>query len=214
MRPIVVTVGPLAGASAANLVASVTPTSGTPLTLLTNTLDMPRRILLTYGSEGAARTLVITGTGITGQTQSETLAVPSGAAGTVASVLDYATITSALPLGSGWTAAATLGTSTIAGSAWIMLDSWALPEVSLQCTVNGTVNYTVQQTLDDPNSISNPVALSAVTWVNSADTAVVAATATAQSNYAYAPVFTRVLLNSGSGSVVYTVSQAGASDNE
>jgi len=73
------------------------------------TLDSPRRILLTFGVEGSARTLVLTGTNWSGLTITETLAVPSGAGATVASVLDYATLTSALPLGGGWTAAATLG---------------------------------------------------------------------------------------------------------
>lgn len=208
MRPIVVTVGPLAAASANSLVTSVTPTSGTPLTLVTNTLDKPRRILLTYGNEGAARTLVITGTSVTGRVQSETLAVPSGAGGTVASVLDYATITSAVPAGSGWTAAATLGTNGVAASSWVRLDEWAMPQTALQCSVVGTVNYTVQQTLDDPNSPNNPVGITAINWVSHPDTAFVAATTTIQSNYAYAPIWTRVLLNSGTGSVTYTISQA------
>lgn len=216
MRPIVVTVGPLVAASANNIAQSQTPTSGTALTLNGTlvsggvaTLDTPRRVLLTYGNEASARTLVVTGTGRTGQTQSETLAVPSGGGGTVATVLDYKTVTSLMPAGSGWTAAATVGTNGVAGSAWVRLDQWPIPQTTIQCTVSGTVNYTVQQTLDDPNSPTDPVALTAVTWIDSADTAVVGGTATKMSNFAYVPVFARVLLNSGTGSVTATFAQSG-----
>lgn len=216
MRPIIVTVGPLAAASANNIALSQTPTSGTALTLngalVTGgvaVLDTPRRVLLTYGNEGSARTMVVTGTGGTGQVRSETLTVPSGAPGTVATVLNYKTVTSIVPAGGGYTAAVTVGTNGVASSEPIFLDSWPIPATSIQCTVSGTVNYTVQTTLDDPNSPYNPVALTAVTWVNSSDSAVVAATATAQSNLAFIPSYVRVLLNSGTGSVTMTVIQSG-----
>lgn len=216
MRPIVVTVGPLAAASANNIAQSQTPTSGTALTLNGSTvvngvavLDTPRRVLLTFGNEVSARTLVVTGTGRTGQVQSETLAVPSGAGATVATVLDYKTVTSLLPAGGGWTAAVTVGTNGVAASAWVRLDQWPIPQTTIQCTVSGTVNYTVQATLDDPNSPTDPVAISAVTWVDSLDTTVVGATATKLSSFAYVPVFARVLLNSGTGSVVTTFAQSG-----
>lgn len=216
MRPVVVTVGPLAAASANNIAQSQTPTSGTALTLNGSlvvagvaVLDTPRRVLLTFGNEGSARTLVVTGTGRTGQAQSETLAVPSGAGATVATVLDYKTVTSLMPAGGGWTAAVTVGTNGVAATAWVRLDQWPIPQTSIQCTVSGTVNYSVQSTLDDPDSPTDPVAISAVTWVDSADAAVVGATATKQSNFAYVPVFARVLLNSGSGSVRATFAQSG-----
>lgn len=216
MRPVVVTVGPLAAASANAIALSQTPTSGTALTLngalVTGgvaVMDKPRRVLLTYGNEGSARTLVVTGTGRTGQVQSETLAVPSGAGGTVATVLDYATVTSLLPAGGGWTAAVTVGTNGVASTPWVYFDEWPIPATSIQCTVSGTVNYTVQATLDDPNSPTNPVALTAVTWVSSSDTAVVGATATAQSNFGFVPKYARVLLNSGTGSVTATFIQSG-----
>lgn len=216
MRPIVVSVGPLVAASANNIAQSQTPTSGTALTLNGTlvsggvaVLDTPRRVLLTHGNEAGARTLVVTGTGRTGQVQSETLAVPSGGAATVATVLDYKTVTSLLPAGGGWSAAVTVGTNGVAASAWVRLDQWPIPATTIQCTVSGTVNYTVQATLDDPNSPTDPVAISAVTWVDSLDTTVVGATATKLSFFAYVPVFARVLLNSGSGSVTATFAQSG-----
>lgn len=86
----------------------------------------------------------------------------------------------------------------------IPLDQYARPQISLQVNVTGTANFTVQQTLDD---IFDP----AVTpvWVDHPDTALVGATATAQGNYAYVPKATRIVLNSGNGSVKFDVVQAG-----
>lgn len=93
-------------------------------------------------------------------------------------------------------------------SDWVRFDDFAPSNISIQCTVSGTVNYTVQTTLDDPNSATNPVATGSVTWVDSSDSAVVAATATKQSNFLFAPVYARVKLNSGTGSVTATFLQS------
>lgn len=92
-------------------------------------------------------------------------------------------------------------------SDWVRFDEYAPSNISIQCNVTGTVNYTVQSTLDDPNSPTNPVAVANVTWVNSSDSNVVSATATKQSNFLFAPIFARVLLSSGTGSVTTTFVQ-------
>lgn len=210
MRPITVTVGPLAAGSANYYSVSATPTSGTPLTLAhTATPDLPRRVLLTYGSEGGARTLVLVGTNWQGTTITETLAVPSGGAGTVQSVLDYKTLISATPLGGGWTAPATLGTSGVASSPWVRTDDYGFAPVGLAAEVTGTVNYTVQASDDDPNQIAPlPVTLpAAMTWIS--HSVLVAQTASAMDSYSVRPTWVRVLLNSGAGSVALVVSQAG-----
>jgi hypothetical protein len=115
------------------------------------------------------------------------------------------------------TAAVTVGTNGVASTPWMRMDEWAGPEISIQCTVSGTVNYTVQSTMDDPNSPTNPVIPSAVAWVNSPDTNAVAATATIQTSYGgfsavgyLSPIFIRVTLNSGTGTVTTTVAQRGS----
>lgn len=95
------------------------------------------------------------------------------------------------------------------GSTLVRLDDWALPNVSIQVNVTGTVNYTVQSSLDDPNDPTNPVALASMTWISSSDSNAVGATAAIQTNYFFVPRFVRVLLNSGSGSVTMTVLQSG-----
>lgn len=91
-------------------------------------------------------------------------------------------------------------------SAAIPLDYFGRPEFSLQVSVTGTVSYTVQQTLDDPQTVAS----GSIVWVNHPDTNLVAATATKQGNYAYIPAAVRIVLNSGAGSVVFTVIQAGS----
>lgn len=85
-----------------------------------------------------------------------------------------------------------------------VLDYYGRPEVSLQAVVTGTVNYTIEQTLDNP---LEPGAT--VTWFSHPDPNLVSQTVNRQGNYAYIPTAVRVLLNSGSGSVKLTITQAG-----
>lgn len=169
------------------------------------TLDAARRVIFTSGGNDTGITFTIYGTNWSGVPISE---VVTGAnAGAASTVLDYLTITKIVASGATATTL-TVGTNAIAASPWVRLDEWANASTAIQCTVSGTVNYTVQQTLDDPNSPTNPVSASAVTWVNSADTNVVAATTTQQTNYFVCPLFVRVLLNSGTGSVTMTSVQS------
>jgi hypothetical protein len=93
------------------------------------------------------------------------------------------------------------------GSDLVRFDDWAPGPVSLQVNVTGTVNYTVQTSMDDPNSPTNPVALGSMTWLSSTDTNVVSQSASKSSTFAAAPIFARVLLNSGNGSVTATFLQ-------
>jgi hypothetical protein len=102
-----------------------------------------------------------------------------------------------------------MGTNGVASSQWVRFDDYAAnSQVALQCTVSGTVNYTVQQTMDDPGWLYSGIAPYQTTWLDHPDTALVAATTTKQGNYGYAPIFARVTLNSGTGTVVGTFRQA------
>jgi hypothetical protein len=47
-----------------------------------------------------------------------------------------------------------------------------------------------------------------VVWVSSSDTAVVGATANQQSNFMFCPIYARILINSGTGSVAATFLQS------
>jgi len=210
MRPVTVTVGPLATASANNIALSQTPGAAGALTLNGSTvvngvaiLDNARRVLITTAD--TTHIFTITGTTPTGSVVSESFLV---AAGATASQLDYKTVTSVTINGAA-TGAVTVGTNGVASTPWVRFDEWASPQVTIQCDVSGTVNYTIQQTLDDPNSPTNPVAPNAVIWLPTSDATGVGATTTIQSNYAYAPTFARVLLNSGTGTVTATFIQLG-----
>jgi len=90
----------------------------------------------------------------------------------------------------------------------VRFDDFAPSNISIQCNVSGTVNYTIESSLDDPNDPFNPVAEASMTWVETSDTAGVAATTSIQSNFLFAPKFARIKLNSGSGSVTATFLQS------
>jgi len=169
------------------------------------TLDKPRRVLITSAGNDSAMTFTIIGTDRSGLAQSEVLAGANTS--TAQSLLDYATVTSIRP-SAATASTVTVGTSGVASSRWVAFDSFAFAPVSLQVSVSGTVNYTVQQTLDDPNDPA--IGPTGVQWVNSPDATLVAATANMQSNYGYAPRFARVVLNSGTGTVRFEAIQLAA----
>lgn len=175
---------------------------GTPVA----TLDTPRRVLFTAVGNESAKTFTITGTNGANNPIVDVVTGPNATTGY--SNLDFKTVTS-IVISAAAANAVTVGTNTVASSDWIRMDEYALPQVAGQCTATGTVNYTVQQTVQNPNNPTNPVAPYQLTWSNSTDTAAVGATGSIQTNYAYAPNYVRVTLNSGSGSVSSVFTQFG-----
>jgi hypothetical protein len=170
-------------------------------------LDTARRVLITTTGDESSRTFKITGTDPNGTAISEIVQGPN--ATTAQSALDYKTVTSIVLSGAA-AAALTVGTSGVASSRWFRLDGWAPAPVGLQCTVTGTVNYTVQQTFQDPNDPTNPVLPYLVNWQSSLDPAVVDATTTQVSYMPNAPTWVKVTLNSGTGSVSASFTQNGS----
>ena len=213
MQPITVAAGPLATASNNAICLSQTPAAAGALTLNgalvvsgVAVMDSPRRVLITAASSNeSAKTFTITGIGVNGSTVSEAVTGPSS--GTAQSVLDYKTVTS-ITISAAAAGAITVGTSGVGGSKWVVFDAFAPSMISIQCNVTGTIDYTLQTTLNDPYDPITPVAPASVVWVNSSDTAVVGATATKQSNFMFAPVYARILINSGAGSVAATFLQS------
>lgn len=213
MIPQVVTVGPIAAANAALLAASQTPTSGTNLTLTGSQPDVARRVLATYGNEASPRTLLITGTNQTGNKIQETLAIPSGAGGTIATKQDFASVTSALPGGGGWSAAMTLGTNGVASSPWKSIDHLFGPtNMSFAAVVSGTVNYSVELTYDEyeaANGMGPPGGNVPPVVTSFTHATLVNQTANASGTLDDPARAWRVVLNSGTGSVVVTGIQSG-----
>ena len=177
------------------------------------TLDTGRRVLFTSAGDDSAISFTVTGTNIDGSTISETLAGVN--ASTAYTVLDYKTVTS-ITTSAAIASTLTVGTNGVASSPWVYFDAYSsMAQVAIQLTASGTVNYTLQQTLDNPNRTTNTtqpntyqVTPAGVTWVSSSDSNAVGATGTIQTNYGAAPVFARILLNSGSGTVTGTFTQA------
>lgn len=91
-------------------------------------------------------------------------------------------------------------------TAMVRLDEWAPPLTSIQVNVAGTVNYTIQTSLDDPNSATSPVPVANMTWFN---TGLVGNTSSLQTTLTAPAIFVRTLLVSGNGTVATTVLQSG-----
>lgn len=212
MRPITVTVGPLTAADANGICETQSGVTTLALdgALVVNgvaVLDAARRVAITSDSVDNDKYFTVVGTSASGNIQTEVLLGPDTA--TVYTNLDFKTVTS-ITASAAVTGNITVGTNDIASSPWVMFDPYAFPQISLQCDVTGTVNYTVQQTLDDPNSTTNPTTAYNVVWFDNPDANLVAETVSRQGSYAIAPLYARVTLNSGSGSVKSTFIQLGS----
>lgn len=101
------------------------------------------------------------------------------------------------------TAGPTAGPSTM-----IRLDEWADAPVGVQVSLQGAANFTVQHSFDDPNDLINPVAVGSMFW----DTGLVPAgaiggTAGLTFSMATAPIWMRLLFNSGTGVAKMVVTQ-------
>ena len=219
MRPRSFKVGPLVAAVANNIATSQTPTSSVTLNgaLVSGgvaILDTYRRVRITTGGDESGKTATIVGQTFGNLQTTDVLALPASAT-TVDSAIDFNKVYS-ITLSAAAANALTVGTSPIAGSPWFNCDTYGIPNVSVQVAVSGTVNYTVQQTLDDPNNTTSgaPIILPyQVNWVNSSDTNVVTATATKQTNYLFVPAYSRCVLNSSTNPGFIVVSYIQAGDN-
>ena len=211
MQAIQVTAGSLSAADDNGIHLTSTPTAGAVSldgALVTGGvayLGSPRRVLVTTAGADAGKTMTITGTDANGNIQVDTVTLPS--ASTVYTSLDFLTVTG-ITISATAAGAIIVGTNGIGGSRWVRLNDFAPSNISIQCDVTGTVNYTIQATLDDPNDPFDPTSAENVIWVNSSDAAVVASKSTQQSNFLFTPKYAKVLINSGSGTVVATFLQS------
>lgn len=199
-----VTVGPIAAADADGICASQTPVAG-PLSINgalasggVATLDVQRRVLITAAADESGTSFTITGTNWQGNAISEV--VPGPNATTASTTISFKTVTS-ITIADNAVGAITVGTNGVADSPWVRFDDWAPNYISVNCSVTGTANYSVQTSLDDPNNIASPVAAGDMTWLDALDGNLVSESADKSGGIQYAPTFARVVLNSGSGSV-------------
>jgi hypothetical protein len=213
MQLLTAVVGPLAAQNAAKIANSQSGTGGTALTLNANTvLDTPRRINIVCAGNESAHTFLLTGLNWANVQVSETITGVN--ASNVASAYDYWSVLSVVPQQT-TTSTVSVGTSNNASTCPLKLDGWALAPVALQCDITGTVNVSVQSTLDDynvllPISNANPQ-FPNWTWIPSYDANAVNASASFTSYYTATPGYVRLYLNSGTGQAVLKVLQASSS---
>lgn len=208
MKPIHYTFGPLATADADGISLSQTPAGAGALTITgalasggVATMDVARRVLITAAANETARTFIITGTDYRGAALSETVTGPN--ATTAATTNDFKTVTSVTISGAA-SGAITVGTNGVASSPMLIPDLYSRPQIGLQVKVTGTINWTVQQTVSDVF-----VAASAsIAWLDHPDTNMVAQTVNRQGNYAYPLTAARITINSGTGSLIFSLAQA------
>jgi hypothetical protein len=212
MRPITVTVGPLTAADGNGICTSQTGVTtfalnGALVTSGVAILDAARRIAIASDSVDNDKYFTVTGTSASGNLQTEVLLGPDTAS--VYTSLDFKTVTS-VTVSTAATGNIEVGTNGVASSSWVMFDPYSFPQISLQCNVTGTVNYTVQQTLDDPNSATNPTNPYDCVWFDNPNADLVSEAVSRQGSYAIAPLYVKVTLNSGGGSVKATFIQFGS----
>lgn len=211
MQPVSVTVGAVAS-SDVSIAAAQNVVTATTLTLTAGAASIayPAQLNLVTSADYTGINFTVTGTDANNQVQTEVLAGPN--IGTVSSVLFYKSVTSIVSDGGVGGGAVSAGTSGVTSTRWVSFDTWSTGTTALQCNVTGTVNYTVQSTLDNPSDPFHPVSAVNCVWIDSGDTGVVNATVTTQSNFFFTPVYARVLMNSGTGSVTTTFVQTGVTN--
>lgn len=208
MQPITVSVGGFAVASGNAIAASQSPSGAGNLTLTATpyTLSPPRRVTITSAGNDSGRTFTVTGTTFGGAALVETI---TGAnAGVATGTLDFATV-SKIAVDAATAAAVTAGYAQAGGSSWVRMDSWANAQSVVQVDVSGSVTYSVQTTMDDPNSPISPVGIASVTWLSALDTNLVSQTAAKSGFLAYTPTWVRIIGSSGSGTATMTIAQFG-----
>lgn len=210
----------LAGSGATKVCASQTPSAGNMLINGTAasggvaTLDTQRRVLFTFAADESGHSFVLYGTNQAGTPIYETIAGTT--AGTVASLLDYLTVTR-ISISANATGAITVGTNGVGSTPWININYQSAPvAVTAACVVSGTVNYTVEMTYDNfwtaPQywtSITAPTTPTA--W---SDPNISAKTASADTTINDPVTGVRLTINSSTapGSVTMTLIQAGVKE--
>ena len=172
------------------------------------TLDNPRQVLITSAGNDSGVFFTVSGTGPSGP-MSET--VRGANAGTVLTNNLFKAVY-AVSASNPTASSVTIGTASAPWySPMLRMDEWADAQLGIQVGVTGVVSYLVQTSFDEgPDSLVNPVPITAMNWDNSLTAA--AASTAASLFVPVAPLWVRLQLASGTGSVrmVATQYDAGA----
>ena len=96
-------------------------------------------------------------------------------------------------------------TTAPADSPWLRLDTWAGGQIGFQTVVSGTVVYNVETTFQDTDDPFSPVA--SPVW-DSTLSGVDGMASNTSGNIPCIPVFIKINLTSGTGTVAMTVTQS------
>ena len=202
MRPIQIITPSFGNAVTDSVALAQTLALAGDLTLVSSTvtLDPPCYVTITSVGDETGVNFTITGTGPSGQTQSETIA--GGNAGTVTSTLTFATVTS-IAADDATSDDVEAGNADSGYSAWMPLDIYTPNQVTtISASVNGTVDYSVEYTNEDP--FDNSFVHQAVAHPDSVFTTC-AVDHTASTTVLMRAV--RYVINSGDGTLRFTVTQ-------
>jgi hypothetical protein len=211
LRAVTVTAGAVGTTAANNICLSQTPSGAGNLTLNGSLVTggvgvFPTLQRVKITTTDTTHVFTLTGTSNTGTLVTETL---QNTGSSITSALDYLTVTS-IAINGAATGAVTVGNggSPLAATPWVRLDEYSPGTVSIQVNVTGTVNFTVQSSND--GQMDSPTGLAQnYVWITTNDANAVNATASLQTNFLFVPIWGRVLLNSGSGSIKAIFVQSG-----
>lgn len=207
MRPISFSRALTAGATGAVCAAQTTAGAGN---LLINgslaaggvaSFAVQRQVGISSTGNLSGVTFTLFGTDDQGRVISEAITGPNN--GTVTSVLNYLTVTRVAVSGAVGTNV-TVDTNGVGASTEVPLDLYVTDfDVNLVVEVTGTVNYTVQYTFDNVQTTPG----GPFNWINHSQ--LTSLSANANGTLIGPTAATRVLTNSGTGTVKFTVLQAG-----
>ena len=206
MQPITVSAGGFAAADTDAIAATQAPIAAGELTLTATpyTLDPPRRVTITSAGDDTARTFTVTGTTFYGATIVEV--IPGANAATATGSLDFATV-SKIEVDDATAGNVAAGYAQSGGSRWVRMDSWAHAQSVVQVNVSGTVTYSVQTTMDDPNDPTDPVGIADVVWLDALDANLVSESTAKSGFFTYTPTFVRLVASGGTGTATMKIAQ-------
>jgi len=208
MQPITVSAAGIAAVTD-NIAASQAVTAATTLTLaaLAANIGTVAQIIIETNADYTGVDFTVTGTDANGSVISEVLAGPDTS--TINSVLYYASVTSIVSDSGVEGGNVEVGTSGFVTSRWIRTDSWAQGQSVVQVNVNGTITYSVQTSMDDPNDPFAPVSVNDMTWLDALDANLVSESADKSGFLTFTPTWVRVSATGGTGTATLKLAQFG-----
>lgn len=190
-----------------NVAASQAVTAATTLTLEAGaaSLGSPAQLVLETNADYTSVTFTITGTDANGSVISETMTGPNST--TKNSVLYYASITSITSSGGVGGGAVQVGVTGDVTSRWARMDSWANAQAVAQVNTSGSITYSVQTSMDDPNDPFNPVSVVNMTWLDALDANLVAENSAKSGVFNMTPTWVRLKASGGVGTATLKIAQ-------